>query len=208
MIKDAWDIGKDIIEAIKSLDENKRKQVLSYLKKRWQGFAFIGVILLACFISYEYAINSPERIVKRFYQGIDDKNYQESWNLVEENYRVRKWTDDIQKFTEGYDKTINHPRLLTHLLGESNGVAVVYARATAIEEQSPGINKYVDYCLAYRLRKVSLPNTYQGYISVFWAKLTNEDWRIILISWHKAKEATISAKWLETTVIISFQESM
>lgn len=187
MIKDAWDIGKDIIEAIKSLDENKRKQILSYLKKRWQGFAFIGVILLACFISYEYAINSPERIVKRFYQGIDDKNFQESWNLIEEKYRRRKWADDIQEFIKGYDKTISHSRLLTHLLGESNGVAVVYVRATAIEqieEQFPGINRYVDYCLAYRLRKVSLPNTYQGYISVFWAKLINKDFRIILISYR------------------------
>ena len=179
MLKEAFDIGKDVWGLIQSIDADKRAKAIAYVRARWQGFAALAIAAGVGFGVYQYVASAPERLIHQFYKSLNVGEYEAAWQLLGRQYRDKKL--DLERFKDGFKNTVAHPRVRTKVLGENDGVVAIYASVVVIK-QDGATTAPEEVCRLFYLQKEPLKGVPTGWTSVLWARLLEEDWRVVLIN--------------------------
>lgn len=175
----------DIYRLFKSIDTEKRRRVLAYIKRRRISFALISSCLLISYWVDDYTYRRPERIIHLFYELIDDKDYRGAWNLLSDGYKdqmeEREEIGSFSGFIRGYSNTRNHSKIFTHIISVNNSDAKIVNRVSYTDKSSGEPNMPKMVCYLTELQKEEVSSGYDGpYSIIFGGQYLKEDWRIVI----------------------------
>lgn len=182
MIKDIWDIGKDVYMLFRNLDGDKRTAIRNYMLKKWKGVMVIIAVIVIPFQLHEYMEHRPERIIHAFYESLNRRAFNDAWGLLSKGHQERKWGRRFEEFEEGYEELIHHEYVKIKLLKSNQlGVKVLVDTAYRNRNQDNGTTEPERECLITQLQQENIANDYDGPFSVILGRyLLDKDWRIVL----------------------------